>query len=139
MVLNDQNKSIILFDGVCNLCIGSVQFIIKKDSKDLFRLASIQSSVGQGIIKKYSIDIAKKDSIILINNNNVSYKSTAVLFILYKLSTFWKILVIFYIVPYPIRDFIYSLVANSRYFLFGKKDTCMNPNKNTKSKFLNID
>tara|TARA_B100000902_G_C27150281_1_gene833360 strand:- start:19 stop:435 length:417 start_codon:yes stop_codon:yes gene_type:complete len=137
MALNNQDKSIILFDGVCNLCISSIQFIIKKDSKDLFRLASIQSSVGQKIIKQYSIDIIKKDSIILINNNNVSYKSTAVLSILYRLSTFWKILVIFYIIPYPIRDFIYSLVSFSRYYLFGKRDKCIVPDEYIKSKFLN--
>ena len=136
MVLNDQDKSIILFDGVCNLCISSIQFIIKKDSKDLFRLTSIQSSVGQKIIKKYSIDIIKKDSIILINNNNVSYKSTAVLSILYRLSTFWKMLVIFYIIPYPIRDCIYSLVSFSRYYLFGKRDNCIVPDEYIKSKFL---
>ena len=137
MNFNDENKLIILFDGVCNMCIGSIQFIIKKDSKDLFRLASIQSSVGQRIIKKYSIDIQKKDSIVLINGSNISYQSTAVLCVLYKLNTFWKILVIFYIIPYPIRDYIYYLVAKSRYSLFGKRDTCMVPNKYIKSKFLN--
>ena len=69
--MNDGNKLIILFDGVCNLCIGSIQFIIKKDSKDIFRLAPIQSVVGQKIIKKHSIDISKKDSIVLINGNNI--------------------------------------------------------------------
>tara|TARA_B100001250_G_scaffold357133_1_gene332665 strand:+ start:250 stop:669 length:420 start_codon:yes stop_codon:yes gene_type:complete len=138
MSFNDENKLIILFDGICNLCIGSIQFIIKKDSKDIFRLASIQSEVGQKIIKKYSIDIVKKDSIILINGNNITYQSTAIFSILYKLNTFWRILLIFYILPYPIRDYIYSLVAKSRYSLFGKQNTCIAPNKNIKSKFLNI-
>ena len=136
--MNDENKLIILFDGVCNLCIGSIQFIIKKDSKDIFRLAPIQSVVGQKIIKKYSIDISKKDSIVLINGNNVKYQSTAVLSVLYKLKTFWRILLFLYIIPYPIRDYIYSLVAKSRYSLFGKQHTCIVPNKNIKSKFLNL-
>jgi len=138
MILNDENKLIILFDGVCNLCLGSIQFIIKKDSKDIFRLAPIQSVVGQKIIKKYSIDISKKDSIVLINGNNIQYQSTAVLSVLYKLKTFWRILLFLYIIPYPIRDYIYSLVAKSRYSLFGKQQTCIVPNKNIKSKFLNI-
>ena len=137
MNFNDENKLIILFDGVCNMCIGSVQFIIKKDSKDIFRLASIQSSVGQEIIKKYSIDIQKKDSIVLINGGNISYQSTAVLYVLYKLNTFWKFFLIFYIIPYPIRDYIYYLVAKSRYSLFGKRDTCIVPDEYIKSKFLN--
>ena len=136
--MNDENKLIILFDGVCNLCIGSIQFIIKKDSKDIFRLAPIQSVVGQKIIKKHSINISKKDSIVLINGNNIQYQSTAVLSVLYKLKTFWKILLFLYIIPYPIRDYIYSLVAKSRYSLFGKQQTCIVPNKNIKSKFLNI-
>ena len=137
MNFNDENKLIILFDGVCNMCIGSVQFIIKKDSKDIFRLASIQSSVGQEIIKKYSIDIQKKDSIVLINGGNISYQSTAVLYVLYKLNTFWKFFLIFYVIPYPIRDYIYYLVAKSRYSLFGKRDTCIVPDEYIKSKFLN--
>ena len=137
MNLNDE-KIIILFDGVCNMCVKSIQFIIKKDSKDLFRLASIQSSIGQNIIKKYSINIKKNDSLIFINNNRISYRSTAILFILNRLNTFWKILLIFYIIPYPIRDFIYILIAKSRYFLFGRRNKCIIPNENIKSKFLNI-
>ena len=137
MNFNDENKLIILFDGVCNMCIGSIQFIIKKDSNDIFRLASIQSSVGQEIIKKYSIDIQKKDSIVLINGGNISYQSTAVLYVLYKLNTFWKFFLIFYVIPYPIRDYIYYLVAKSRYSLFGKRDICIVPDEYIKSKFLN--
>ena len=137
MNFNDENKLIILFDGVCNMCIASIQFIIKKDSKDIFRLASIQSSVGQEIIKKYSIDIQKKDSIVLINGGNISYQSTAVLYVLYKLNTFWKFFLIFYVIPYPIRDYIYYLVAKSRYSLFGKRDMCIVPDEYIKSKFLN--
>ena len=135
MKLNDK-KMIILFDGVCNICIFSIQFIINKDSKDIFRIASIQSLIGKEIIEKYSIDIKKNNSIILINNDNISYRSTAVLSILNRLNTFWKILVVFYIIPYPIRDYIYRVVAKNRYSIFGKKNKCMIPDKYVKSKFL---
>jgi len=135
MKLNDK-KMIILFDGVCNICIFSIQFIINKDSKDIFRIASIQSLIGKEIIEKYSIDIKKNNSIILINNDNISYRSTAALSILNRLNTFWKILVVFYIIPYPIRDYIYRLVAKNRYYIFGKKNKCMIPDKYVKSKFL---
>ena len=80
--MNTNNKFIILFDGQCNLCIGSIQFIINKDSKDKFRFASIQNQVGKEIIKKHKINTQKNDSIILITNNIVYYRSTAFLFIL---------------------------------------------------------
>ena len=81
-------KMIILFDGVCNLCLSSIQFIIKNDLNDKFRLAPIQSKDGKEIIRQYSIDIIKNDSIILINNKNINYRSSAVLLILKQLVTF---------------------------------------------------
>ena len=136
--MNTNNKFIILFDGQCNLCIGSIQFIINKDSKDKFRFASIQNQVGKEIIKKHKINTQKNDSIILIKNNIVYYRSTAVLFILYDLKTIWKFLVLFYLIPYPLRDLIYILVAKFRYSIFGKKKKCMVPDKKNKSKFLNV-
>ena len=134
--MND--KMIILFDGVCNLCLSSIQFIIKNDLNDKFRLAPIQSKEGKEIIRKYSIDIIKNDSIILINNKNINDRSSAVLLILKQLVTFWKIFYVFYFIPYPIRDFFYFLVAKSRYNFFGKKNKCMVPDEKIKSKFLNL-
>ena len=134
--MND--KMIILFDGVCNLCLSSIQFIIKNDLNDKFRLAAIQSKEGKNIIRKHSIDVIKNDSIILINNKNINYRSTAVLLILKQLVTFWRIFYIFYFIPYPIRDFFYFLVAKSRYNFFGKKNKCMIPDQKIKSKFLNL-
>ena len=133
--IDTNNKMIILFDGVCNMCVGSVNFIIKRDSKDMFRFASLQGDVGQKMLKKYSLSM---NSIILIKNGQVKTKSTAVLNILYHLNTFWKVLLIFYIVPYPIRDILYNIVAKSRYFLFGKRTQCMVPNENINSKFLSL-
>jgi len=133
--IDTNNKMIILFDGVCNMCVGSVNFIIKRDSKDMFRFASLQGDVGQKMVKKYSLSM---NSIILIKNGQVKTKSSAVLNILYHLNTFWKALLIFYIVPYPIRDILYNIVAKSRYFLFGKRNQCMVPNENINSKFLSL-
>ncbi len=133
-IVND--KMIVLFDGVCNLCIGSVKFIIKNDSNDKFRLAAIQSPEGQKIIKKFSIDIEKIDSIVLIKKNKIKYRSSAVLFVLRNLNTVWKFLFVFYLVPYPIRDFFYRIVARNRYSIFGKQESCLIPNEKYKSKFL---
>ena len=132
------DKLIILFDGFCNLCIASVQFIINRDSKDIFRFVPIQSDIGKEIILNKEIDCLKNNSIILIKENSVNYRSSAVLHILYYLNTMWKFLIVFYIIPYPIRDFIYNLISKKRYFLFGKKNKCMVPDKNINSKFLSL-
>ncbi len=129
-------KKIILFDGVCNLCIGSVKFIIKNDSNDVFRLAAIQSPEGQEIIKKFSIDIEKIDSIVLIKKNKIKYRSSAVLCVLRNLNTVWRFLLIFSVLPSPIRDLFYRIIAKSRYKIFGRNNICMTPNEDIKSKFL---
>ena len=129
-------KKIILFDGVCNLCSKSVNFIIKYDKADHFRFASIQSEAGKKIIKKYLIDTNKNDSIILISNENISYRSNAVFTILFYLKTIWRILLIFSVLPSPIRDLFYRIIAKSRYRFFGKNDICMTPSEEIKSKFI---
>jgi len=133
--IDANNKMIILFDGVCNMCVGSVNFIIKRDSKDVFRFASLQGDVGQKMVKKHSLSI---NSIVLIKNGKVKTKSSAVLNILYHLNTFWKALLVFYVVPYPIRDILYNIVAKTRYLLFGKRNQCMVPDENINSKFLSL-
>jgi len=132
------DKITILFDGVCCLCMGSIKFIIKRDSNDVFRFASIQSQEGRQLLKKHQIDIKKNDSIIVIQNNNIRFRSSAFLYILSRLNTLWRCLLIFYIIPYPIRDFMYFLIAKNRYSLFGKKNECMIPSKSIKSKFLSL-
>lgn len=135
--VNTENV-VILFDGVCNMCVRSVQFIINRDKKDIFRFASIQSGIGQELIKKHSIDIKKNDSIIVINDKSIKYRSSAVLYILYYLQTIWKLFLVFYVIPYPIRDFFYKIIARKRYFLFGKKNKCMIPDSSISSKFLSL-
>ena len=132
---SENSKTIILFDGICNLCVYSVQFIINRDSEDVFRFASIQSQIGQKFIKNYSIDIKKNDSIILINDIKVKYRSTAFLSIVTQFKGFWKITFIFYLIPTFIRDILYNFIAKRRYNLFGKKNQCIVPNSNIKKKF----
>ena len=135
--VNTENV-VVLFDGVCNMCVHSVQFIIERDKKDIFRFASIQSGIGQELIKKHSIDIKKNDSIIVIKDKSIKYRSSAVLYILYYLQTIWKLFLVFYVIPYPIRDFFYKIIARKRYFLFGKKNKCMTPASSISSKFLSL-
>ena len=132
---NYDDKLIILFDGVCNMCVWSVQFIIKRDANDIFRFASLQSEEGKNLIKKHNLNI---DSIVLLQDGVIKRKSTAVLSVLYHLRTVLRCLIIFYLIPYPIRDVIYDLIARGRYFLFGKRMKCMVPDEDINAKFISL-
>lgn len=132
-----KHKQLILFDGVCNLCDASVQYIIKHDKNDVFRYTALQSEVGQDIIKKFNIDTAKTDSILLYSEDSgISYKSTAALKIASKLGFPRNLLSVFIIIPPFIRNWVYDYIAKNRYKWYGKKDECMIPTPELKSKFL---
>lgn len=128
------NKKIVLFDGVCNLCNGIVQFIIKHDKADRFRFAALQSDIGMQYLKKYQLS-GVKDSIVLIEKERSYSKSAAALRIFRALKGY-KWMSIFMLVPAWIRDFGYDVVANNRYKWFGKRDSCMTPTAELKAKFL---
>jgi predicted DCC family thiol-disulfide oxidoreductase YuxK len=131
------NKQLILFDGVCNLCNASVQYVIKHDKKDVFMFAPLQGETGQFIIEKYQIDTSKIDSILLYSKQRgISYKSTAALKIASKLSFPINLLAMFLVVPVFLRNWVYNYIAKNRYKWFGKQNECMIPNKKLKAKFL---
>jgi predicted DCC family thiol-disulfide oxidoreductase YuxK len=132
----NQNKSIILFDGVCNLCNASVIFIIKRDKKDIFRFATLQSDFGQKVCKRFSIDTVKEESVLLYQNDRLFTHSTASLKISKKLSGLWPIFYVLIIIPIFIRDFAYNLIARNRYKWFGKREKCMIPTTELKHKFI---
>jgi predicted DCC family thiol-disulfide oxidoreductase YuxK len=132
------NDKLILFDGVCNLCNGGVQFIIKKDSKAIFKFASLQSSTGQHLLQKFNLPLTDFNSFVYIKNGNYMLKSTAILHILKDLGNGWQLLYGFIIIPRFIRDGIYFLIEKNRYKLFGKRETCMVPTPEIKSRFLDI-
>ena len=128
---------LILFDGVCNLCNSSVQFVIKHDKKNKFMFAPLQGKVGQEIISKYNIDTAKTDSILLYSEDKgLKVKSTAALYIAKDLGFPSALLTIFLIVPAFIRHWVYDFIAKNRYKWNGKKEACMIPTPELKSKFL---
>ncbi|MBQ4819248.1 thiol-disulfide oxidoreductase DCC family protein [Aquimarina sp. MMG016] len=132
-----EGKKIILFDGVCNLCNNAVNFIIKRDKKDVFRYASLQSEIGQELIKDRGIDISRIDSILLINPGEAYYhKSTAALHIAKQLSAGYPLLFVFIVVPKFFRDWIYDIIAKNRYRWFGKKESCMIPTPELKALFI---
>lgn len=133
----DLNKKIILFDGVCNLCDNTVQFIIKNDKKDEFRFATLQGKIAQNFLSTRNIDIEKTDSIILIEPNVAYYvKSSAALKIGRSFGGIWSLLWVLEQIPTGFRDWIYTIIAKNRYNWFGKKDNCMIPTPELKSKFL---
>ena len=133
----EEGKKIILFDGVCNLCNGAIQFIIKRDKKDVFRYAALQSELGERLVKERSIDTSKVDSFVLIEPGTAYYiKSSAALEIANNFSGLWKLTQIFKWIPESIRNSIYDLVARNRYKWFGRKDQCMIPTPELQAKFL---
>ena len=128
-------KPIVLFDGVCNLCSGSVQFILKRDKNNLFQFASLQSKPGQEYLKKFNLPADTFNSFVLVEGDNIYTRSTAALRIARNLKG-WKWLYGFRIVPKFIRDAVYNLIAKNRYRWFGKKDECWIPTPELKSRFL---
>lgn len=128
-------NKIILFDGECNFCDHSVQFIIKRDPTGYYKFTSLQSELGQNLLKQFNVpeDI---DSFILIDNNKFYEKSSAALRVCKHLNGIWKFGYLFLIVPRPIRNYFYEIVAKNRYKWFGKKDSCMLPSPEIRSRFL---
>lgn len=118
---------VILFDGVCNLCNGSVQKIIAADPQQQFRFASLQGSFGQQILKQFHLPPSELSSFILLENNQIFTKSTGALKVARKLSGAWPLLYALILVPRFIRDGVYSIIARNRYKWFGKKESCMVP------------
>ena len=125
-----------MFDGVCNFCNDSVNFIIEHDSKNHFRFASLQSEIGSELLAEHGFNPAFVDSIILIENQTAFIHSTAALKIARNLDGRWSRLYVFIIAPKFIRDFCYRLFAKYRYKLFGKRDNCMIPTPEVRERFL---
>ncbi|GIN73817.1 hypothetical protein J14TS2_42920 [Bacillus sp. J14TS2] len=127
--------AIILFDGECNLCNSSVQFIIKHDSTAYFHFASLQGVEGKKLLNQYNVQ-NDGSSMILIEKGKIYRKSTAVLRICRHLNGVWKLAHFLLVVPVPIRNFFYNFIANHRYKWFGKKQSCMLPSPETQKRFL---
>jgi predicted DCC family thiol-disulfide oxidoreductase YuxK len=128
-------KRIILFDGVCNLCNSLVQFIIKRDPNKRFHFASMQSAIGEELMLN-SYGEVDMDSFVYIEGDRSYRKSSAALRVCKHLNGAWKLFYIFLIIPTPLRDYFYDLIAKNRYKWFGKKESCMMPTTELKDRFL---
>jgi len=127
---------LILFDGICHLCTGSVLFVISHDPEGRFSFASLQSAAGQEVLSRYDLPLAAFDSFIYVREGRVYQRSTAALTVVKDIGGIWKVFYIFMIIPRPLRDWLYDLVAKNRYSLFGKRDTCMLPTPELQKRFL---
>jgi predicted DCC family thiol-disulfide oxidoreductase YuxK len=135
---NTLQYPVILFDGVCNLCTSSVQFIIKRDDTKHFRFASLQSDIAQQLLTEFSFTTSSSNlaTIVLIERGKLYTQSTAVLKIVKHLNGGWPLLYVFILVPAFIRDSLYNFISQNRYKWFGKKEVCWMPTEDLKERFL---
>ena len=126
---------VVLFDGVCKLCNGSVNFILRFDRKGRLKLALLQSDYGRSILKEHGKNPDMLDSMMLLEGDRLTVKSTAVIRISKYLGGAWPLCMVALIIPHFIRNFIYDIIAKNRYKWFGKYDTCRLPDPEFEDRF----
>lgn len=129
-------QPLLLFDGDCNLCNGSVQFVLKRDAKAKFRFASLQSQVGREAWQRCAPGMPLPESIVLIRGDQAQIKSTAALAVARGLPWPWPLLAVFWLVPAPLRNLVYDWVARNRIRWFGKREECWIPRPEWRARFL---
>lgn len=130
------NHPILFFDGVCNLCNGFVQFVIKRDPKAVFRFAPLQSEQGKEVLESANLSTEELSTVVLFWKGKIYTHSDVPLEVAKLLGGAWQLFYIFRIIPKGIRNAIYDWIARNRYRWFGKKDSCMIPTPDLKSRFL---
>lgn len=131
-----QAKAVILFDGVCNLCNASIDFVIKRDKRDHFLVGALQEEAGKKLLDNFEVNPEYLDSLVLIEDNQIYFRSTAALRIAKNLPGLWPLFYGFIILPPFLRDGFYDWIGKNRYRWFGKKNTCRIPTSVEKAKFL---
>jgi predicted DCC family thiol-disulfide oxidoreductase YuxK len=132
----DAHGPVLLFDGVCNLCNASVQFVIDRDPEARFRFAALQSDIGRELAEGCGIDVEALDSLVLVEEGRCYTRSSAALRVARRLSGGWPILAAFSVVPRPLRDVVYDFIAARRYRWFGKEEACRIPTPELRARFL---
>ena len=128
---------VVLFDGVCNLCTGVVQFVIRHDQAGRIRFAALQSAAGQALLAQYGLSTSDLNTVVYIKDGQAQVRSTAALSLLGDLGGPWRWLAaLLRVVPRGLRDAVYGLVARNRYRLFGKRDSCLLPTPEHMGRFL---
>ncbi|MDM5299297.1 thiol-disulfide oxidoreductase DCC family protein [Bacillus pumilus] len=127
---------LILFDGVCNVCSGAVQFVIKRDPNERMMFASLQSDMGQRILQEHGLPLDEFNSFIYIEDGTLYMKSTGILKAARHLKGIYRWSYLLLVIPRPLRDWVYQLIAKNRYKWFGQRTSCMMPTPNIKKRFL---
>lgn len=131
-----RDHHIIIFDGVCHFCNGAVRFIIRRDRNKVFRFAPMQSPIAQSLIAKHGVTDVGFDTFLLIKNDECFFRTNAAIEITKDLSGLWYLFRLSKILPEPIRDFFYRLLARNRYRLFGRSEVCPIPSAEVQDRFL---
>jgi predicted DCC family thiol-disulfide oxidoreductase YuxK len=129
-------QPVLLFDGICNLCNSSVQFILKHEKNSELKFAALQSQFGQELLSQYKLTSPKMNSVILVSDGKVYLASDAVIRVCRFLKFPWNLGSVLIVIPRPLRDFFYKKIAKNRYRWFGKKESCMVPSPGRRSRFL---
>jgi predicted DCC family thiol-disulfide oxidoreductase YuxK len=134
---NDHERHpVVLFDGVCNLCNATVQFIIRHDKAERFRFASLQGRFGQEVLAAHQLPPNELDTFLLLDGGKLFARSTGALALCRRLGGWWQLLYVFMLIPAPLRDLVYGFVARNRYRWFGKRETCYLPSPALRKRFL---
>ncbi len=133
--------TLVLYDGVCGLCNGLVQFVLKRDHHDRFRFASLQSEFAEKLLKRHGADARDLDTFYVVidhdlPNEQLLMRSDAIIHLGGTLGGIWKLAEAGGLIPKALRDLMYKLVARNRYRVFGKYESCMLPSPEHRAKFL---
>ena len=137
------SNPIILYDGVCGLCNRLNQFLLKRDARDRFRFASLQSEFAKTVLQRHGADAEDLDTVYVVRNHaetgeNLLARSDAILYLLRELGGIWSLARVGRVLPRWLRDRIYNLVARNRYRVFGRSEVCMMPDPRHRHKFLDV-
>lgn len=130
------NNYVIVFDGVCNLCNSTVDWVMRHDKRQLFKFASLQSAYGAQVKARFGLPADYSNSVLLVESGRLYAKSDAALRIAFLLGGFWKALSLLRVLPLFLRNPIYDIIARNRYAWFGKRNTCRLPTASEQSRFI---
>jgi predicted DCC family thiol-disulfide oxidoreductase YuxK len=134
--MSKQPQSIVLFDGDCGLCNGVVNFVLRHDERGRFRFAPLQSPAGQQLLQSHGLPPEGVNSFLLLENGRLFSRSTAALRLAWRLGGVWSLLYYLVLVPRPLRDAVYALIARYRYRVFGRSNACTMPTPELKRRFV---
>lgn len=132
----ENDAAVVLFDGVCGLCNGTVDFLLRHDTRGALRFAALQSESGKRLLAECGLPAEALDSVVLVERGRCVTESTAVLQALAYLGYPWRVLSVLRVIPQPLRDIVYRYIARHRYAWFGRRDQCRIPTESEHARFL---